>query len=85
MMLNIEMLKIILGKSMSFEIASSNNSLGLLRKFSSLDEFVIFYKKFIMEQIDLIHLPLKIGSQRLSKLLRYRIFILKISRFNFMG
>ena len=62
---------------MSFEIASSNNSLGLLRKFNSLDEFVIFYKNFIMEKIDLIHLPLKIGSQRLSKLLRNRIFIFK--------
>lgn len=62
---------------MSFEIASSNNSLGLLRKFSSLDEFVIFYKNFIMEKIDLTHLPLKIGSQRLSKLLRYWIFIFK--------
>ena len=77
MIQRIKMLEIILRKSMSFEIASSNNSLGLLRKFSSLDEFVIFYKNFIMEQIDLIHLPLKIGSQRLSKLLRYRIFIFK--------
>ena len=62
---------------MSFEIASSHNSLGLLRKFNSIDEFVIFYKKFIMEHIDLIHLPLKIGSQRLSKLLGYRIFNFK--------
>ena len=58
---------------MSFQIASSNNSLGLLRKFSSVNEFVSFFKEFIMEQIDLVHLPLKIGSQRLSSLLRYRI------------
>ena len=70
---------------MSFEIASSNNSLGLLRKFNSLDEFVIFYKKFIMEQIDLIHLPLKIGSQRLSKLLRYRMLIFKNIVIQFHG
>ena len=79
------MLKIIFGKSMSFAIASSNNSLGLLRKFSSIDEFVIFYKKFIMEQIDLIHLPLKIGSQRLSKLLGYRIFIIENIAIQFIG
>ena len=58
---------------MSFQIASSNNSLGLPKKFSTIDEFVIFYKKFIMEQLDLINLPLKIGSQRLSNLLRYWI------------
>ena len=62
---------------MSFQIASSNNSLGLLRKFSSVNEFVSFFKEFIMEQIDLVHLPLKIGSQRLSNLLRYRILNLR--------
>ena len=57
-------------KSMSFTIASSNNSLGLMRKFNSLDEFVIFYKQFLTEQIDMIYMPLKIGTQSLSNLLR---------------
>ena len=54
---------------MSFKISSSNNSLGLARKFNTLKEFIIFYEKFIKEEMDLIHLPLKIGTQRLSNLL----------------
>ena len=62
---------------MSFEIASSNNSLGFPQKFRTIDEFVSFYKKFIMEKLDLVNLPLKIGSQRLSNLLRYRILNLR--------
>ena len=63
---------------MSFKIASSNNSLGLVRKFDSVNEFVIFYEKFITEQIDLINLPLKIGTQQLGRLLGGQVLLFLI-------
>ena len=64
---------------MSFKIASSNNSLGLVRKFNSVNEFVAFYEKFITEQIDLINLPLKIGTQQLARLIGGQVLLFFMS------
>jgi len=56
-------------KNVSFKISSSDNSLGSLRSFESLDEFMDFFNDFIAERIDLKNIPLQIGTHRLASLL----------------
>ena len=61
-------------KDVSFKISSSDNSLGSVRSFESLDDFMDFFNDFTAERINLINIPLQIGTHRLSSLLSVKNF-----------
>ena len=63
-------------KNVSFKISSSDNSIGSVRNFESLDEFMIFFNDFIAERIDLKNIPVQIGTHRLAALLSVKDFLM---------
>ena len=57
-------------QAMTFSINSSNNSLKSYKTFKNIDQFMDFYRDVINEKITLVHIPLKIGTQKISNIIQ---------------